>query len=614
MATSGRAVCVYLLQVVLILQSLEIPGECAGGRPVVLAEDNVVAIGSEGDARGGGGDLLFRQLMASAPIPASVQHDHQHYQYRFLDEDGTALPVATVTSAAENVSSEEALDGPTATLSTSARRSVGTDEGTGSGRPRPTGVEVAALGGSWRPEWQLPFFVILFAAVGFLAITFVVLLWLKNQMLSSQGGSGRASPGIKSGAPTGDGDSTGAGGRWVFHPVLQPPSPLEAHVQQAEEKKASLPPTPTPTPEPVTITKPAVPPAPASDPATPVRRCVGSGGRIKGLLERRGSSASLTIELHPSSHGRTDGHVPVVTPTRECTTDEFLLSAGNVLSRRQLRASLRDVRALHREFWELPSNHPERAYVAGSGTKNRYRSILPNERTRVCLPPASPLADPLTTYINANYVRGFDSEEKAYIATQGPLPHTVSDFWLMVWSEGSTVIVMITKLWEKGRPKCERYFPEDEADEPSVYGDIEVRITATCPRDGYTLRELIVTRGDETRRILHLWYDTWPDHATPSSAQALVAMASEVAEYRQVGSGDPPVVVHCSAGIGRTGCFIAVAVGMAQLLHNDNVDILGIVCQMRYDRGGMIQTAEQYEFVHRALCLFEGSLPDQSGE
>lgn len=85
------------------------------------------------------------------------------------------------------------------------------------------------------------------------------------------------------------------------------------------------------------------------------------------------------------------------------TTEEYLLSAGNVLSRGQLRQCLRDTRSLHREFWDLPSNHPEKAEVAGSGTKNRYRSILPNEHSRVRL--SLPMDDPLASYINANYVR-----------------------------------------------------------------------------------------------------------------------------------------------------------------------------------------------------------------
>ncbi|KAG8226410.1 hypothetical protein J437_LFUL012506 [Ladona fulva] len=342
--------------------------------------------------------------------------------------------------------------------------------------------------------------------------------------------------------------------------------------------------------------------------------------RARGLLERRGSSASLTIDLQPSPPvtERANGCCAPVTPTRECSTEEYLLSAGNRLSRGQLRVCLKDPKALHAEFWEVPSNHPEHSGVAGSGTKNRYRSILPNERTRVNLSEKD--NDPLSSYINANYVRGYDGEERAYIATQGPLPHTVTDFWDMVIQEHAPAIVMITKLREKGRPKCENYLPgeDGEGEEGSsvTHGDITITVTKVIPKSGYTVRELLIKRGEEVYETTHFWYMGWPDHRTPPSAKPLVAMALEVESIRKKDDETPigPVIVHCSAGIGRTGCFIALSIGMRQLVADANVDVLGTVCAMRYDRGGMIQTGEQYEFVHRALCLFERSLPDQSGE
>ncbi|PSN56781.1 Receptor-type tyrosine-protein phosphatase R [Blattella germanica] len=440
-------------------------------------------------------------------------------------------------------------------------------------------VVVTWNAGCWA-DWQLPVLVVLFAGLGVLAVIFVILLWLKNQMLSSSKLK-EVEPTMTVAAKTSTPTGSGVEAQWIFHPVMKPP--LESGVQPQQPEHAIL---------------PEVMSATEGKKAEPIRI------KAKGLLERRGSSASLTIDLHPGSQ---ENLASVVTPTRECTTEEYLLSAGNVLSRGQLRSCLRDARALHKEFWDLPSNHPEKAEVAGSGTKNRYRSILPNERSR-----------------------GYDGEEKAYIATQGPLPHTVSDFWTMVWAEHPPAIVMITKLWEKGRPKCEAYFPQGEpgSDEDSAtYGDITAIVKNITHRDGYTIRELLVQRGGDSFTLMHFWYDTWPDHKTPPSARSLVAMAREVEAFRtnmvpeneenagsRPNAATSPVVVHCSAGIGRTGCFIAVSVGMMQLLEENKVDILGIVCQMRYDRGGMIQTAEQYEFVHRALCLFERSLPDQSGE
>lgn len=119
----------------------------------------------------------------------------------------------------------------------------------------------------------------------------------------------------------------------------------------------------------------------------------------KGLLERRGSSASLTIDLAPSSESPPHS---TVAPTRECSNEEFLLSASKVLSRAQLRKAICDRDSLHKEFWDVPPNFPEEVDVCGSGTRNRYSTILPNARSRVVLPGSD---DPLTSYINANYVR-----------------------------------------------------------------------------------------------------------------------------------------------------------------------------------------------------------------
>lgn len=121
--------------------------------------------------------------------------------------------------------------------------------------------------------------------------------------------------------------------------------------------------------------------------------------KAKGLLERRGSSASLTIELAPPP----ESPPHIVTPTRECTAEEFLLSAGNVLSRAQLKKAISDPASLHKEFWEVPLNLPEKLDICGSGVKNRYCSVLPNPQSRVVLPGSAD--DPLSSYINANYIR-----------------------------------------------------------------------------------------------------------------------------------------------------------------------------------------------------------------
>ncbi|XP_050738706.1 receptor-type tyrosine-protein phosphatase F-like isoform X2 [Eriocheir sinensis] len=274
--------------------------------------------------------------------------------------------------------------------------------------------------------------------------------------------------------------------------------------------------------------------------------------KAKGLLERRGSNTSLTLEL--------------ATP-------------GPPL----------DVASPPRHWCDVP----------GSASKNRYRTVLPNEATRVMLRSH----DPADQYINANYVRGYDGQERAYIVTQGPLAHTVVDMWRLVLQERAPAIVMITRLKEKQRVKCEPYVPAHTA----TYGDITVTVRQVIVKSGYTIRQLSLQRGDERHDTLHFWYTAWPDHKAPSEADQLLAMALQVDHVRkQAGAG---VIVHCSAGIGRSGCFVAISIAINQLLEEDCVDILGIVCQMRLDRGGMVQTGEQYEFIHRAVALYAASLP-----
>ncbi|KAK6190306.1 hypothetical protein SNE40_002207 [Patella caerulea] len=325
----------------------------------------------------------------------------------------------------------------------------------------------------------------------------------------------------------------------------------------------------------------------------------------KKLLERRGSNASLTIDLNPSPElTRWDG-----TPPKESSGIEFLMSAGNRLSRRDLRNSLNNTRDIYEEFWEIPMNHTEKVSVAGSGMKNRYKTIIPNEHTRVILADGDGDGDPLSSYINANYIRGYEAESRAYIATQGPMAHTIVDFWKMVWFERCPIIVMITKLKEKSKPKCENYLPDTTA----MFGDIEVTVDRVINRNGFEVRHLTLRCGGEHLTVLHYWYQTWPDQRPSESPKMLLQLIKEV-ELRRYKPESMlprgPVIVHCSAGIGRTGCFIAVSVGMKQLREEHSVDILGIVCSMRLDRGGMIQTHEQYEFIHQALCTYEQELSD----
>ncbi|PIO39042.1 hypothetical protein AB205_0026540, partial [Aquarana catesbeiana] len=253
-----------------------------------------------------------------------------------------------------------------------------------------------------------------------------------------------------------------------------------------------------------------------------------------------------------------------VAPTpRAKVAIEYLQTASRVLKRQQLQDVVQSPHLLHTEFMEIPMNFmdPKEIDIPSHGTKNRYKTILPNPASRVCLKPKN-VRDTLNTYINANFIKGYSGTEKTFIATQGPMINTVNDFWQMVWQEDVPVIVMITKLKEKNEVTFNKLKNENN--------------TLTCfPA---------LLQGSQSRIVKHYWYTSWPDHKTPDSAQPLLQLMLDVDEDRKAFAGRGPVVVHCSAGIGRTGCFIATSIGCCQLKEEGVVDVLSIVCKLRMDR------------------------------
>ncbi|XP_067913255.1 receptor-type tyrosine-protein phosphatase R-like [Heterodontus francisci] len=315
------------------------------------------------------------------------------------------------------------------------------------------------------------------------------------------------------------------------------------------------------------------------------------------LQERRGSNVSLTLDV--SALGNIE---PFKSTPREITL-LYLKTTSCVLNKEQLKEATNNIQALEAEFSKIPPNfiEPDELNIPGHASKNRYKTILPNPQTRVCLTSGNH-ANHLSSYINANYIRGYEGKEKAYIATQGPMINTVNDFWEMVWQEDCPIIVMITKLKEKNE-KCVVYWPEKR----DFFGRFEIVVNDLKECDGYTILDLSIKDAKQSRSVKHYWYSSWPDHKTPDTAQSLLDLIHEVEGSRQTAGNRGPIVVHCSAGIGRTGCFIATSIGCQQIKETSEVDILGIVCQMRTDRGGMIQTSEQYQFLHQTLCLYQSN-------
>ncbi|KTF75431.1 hypothetical protein cypCar_00044065, partial [Cyprinus carpio] len=171
--------------------------------------------------------------------------------------------------------------------------------------------------------------------------------------------------------------------------------------------------------------------------------------------------------------------------------------------------------------------------------RNRYKDILPFDHSRVKLTLKTSNQD--TDYINANFIKGIGGPE-AYIATQGPLPNTVLDFWRMIWEYKVMVIVMACREFEMGRKKCERYFPLF-GDEPVTFGPFRISCESEQPRTDYFIRTLSVEFDHETRRVTQFHYVNWPDHDVPSSFDSILDMIALMREYQE--HDDVPICVHC---------------------------------------------------------------------
>uniref|UniRef100_A0A8D0AVT4 protein-tyrosine-phosphatase n=1 Tax=Sander lucioperca TaxID=283035 RepID=A0A8D0AVT4_SANLU len=237
-------------------------------------------------------------------------------------------------------------------------------------------------------------------------------------------------------------------------------------------------------------------------------------------------------------------------------------------------------------------------------SKNRYKNILPFDTTRVELREIDPDV-PGSDYINANYIRRHEDEGKVFIATQGCLQNTVVDFWKMVYQENTHVIVMTTKEMERGRNKCVRYWPDLHA--TKEFGKVLVRNVDERPAQDYILRQLEVTRLDRKeppRYIWHYQYLSWPDHGVPNEPGGVLWFLEEVNRTQSTIPDTGPIVVHCSAGIGRTGTIIVIDI-LIDIINRQgldcDIDIPKTIQRVRQQRSGMVQTEAQYKFIYMAV-------------
>ncbi|XP_062283482.1 tyrosine-protein phosphatase non-receptor type 7-like [Scomber scombrus] len=319
------------------------------------------------------------------------------------------------------------------------------------------------------------------------------------------------------------------------------------------------------------------------DPVTPPPMTTPPRKASVRLQERRGSNLSLLLDVS------TLGAEPVcsVSTPKEVWL-QLLHTSSRPLTHTLLQQAATDTNTLNVEYQKIPPNFVSAAEldVPGHMIKDRYKTILPNPESRVVLRSPEEEAGP-DRYINANYIRGYRGAQRSYIATQGPMLHTVGDFWDMVWQERSSIIIMVTRLKENNE-KCELYWPqpkergtrveeEEEDDEEEEqrdkredegetgrFGRFILKVKDSREKDGFTVTDMEIQLCSERRPIRHYWFTSWPDHHIPQCIAPLLGLVEEVEMYSKSlpPAGPGPIIVHCSAGIGRTGCFIASSIAV----------------------------------------------------
>ncbi|XP_064173170.1 receptor-type tyrosine-protein phosphatase epsilon-like isoform X2 [Anguilla rostrata] len=316
-----------------------------------------------------------------------------------------------------------------------------------------------------------------------------------------------------------------------------------------------------------------------------------------GFLEEQGPRCCL-----PRLH-RSEQQTVVLLPKFPPAPKYFPIPVSR-LEEEYRQRSADDGKMFREEYGSLPSGCAQGTCDVASREenreKNRYPNILPYDNSRVVLTQIDGIKS--SDYINASYIDGYKDKNK-FIAAQGPKPETVADFWRMIWEQKTATIVMLTNIKERKEDKCHQYWPEQGC---WCYGNVRVVVEDFTVLVDYTIRKFCVQYGGDgakaPRLVTQLHFTSWPDFGVPFSPIGMLKFLKKVKTVNPSYAG--PVVVHCSAGVGRTGTFIVID-GMIDMMHvEQKIDVFSFVCKIRNQRSQMVQTDMQYSFIYQALLEY----------